>query len=143
MPRIAGHFIIRPTMKFSLAVYGAPHSSQSAATALRFARALLAQGHQLYRVFFYCDGVHNGSALSAPPQDEADTVTGWQELQREHDIDLVVCIAAAQRRGILSDSEAARQEKPAANLANGFELAGLGQLADAVAVSDRLITFGQ
>ncbi|WP_346836472.1 sulfurtransferase complex subunit TusD [Microbulbifer sp. SAOS-129_SWC] len=129
-------------MKFSLAVYGAPHSSQSAATALRFARALLAQGHELYRVFFYGDGVHNGSALSAPPQDEADIVSGWQALQREHQLDLVVCIAAAQRRGLLSASEAKRLEKPAANLAAGFALAGLGQLADAAACSDRLITFG-
>lgn len=129
-------------MKFSLVVYGAPHASQSAATALRFTRALLAQGHELYRVFFYGNGVHNGSALSAPPQDEADTTGGWRALQREHQLDLVVCIAAAQRRGILSDSEAGRLEKPAANLADGFELAGLGQLADATANSDRLVTFG-
>lgn len=129
-------------MKFSLAVYSAPHSSQAAASALRFARALLAQGHQLYRVFFYCDGVHNASALAAPPQDEADLVSAWQTLQRQHQLDLVVCIAAAQRRGVLNESEAARWEKPAANLATGFELAGLGQLADAAVNSDRLITFG-
>lgn len=129
-------------MKFSLVIYGAPHASESAATALRFARTLLAQGHQLYRVFFYGDGVHNGSTLSAPPQDETDTVGDWQVLQREHGLDLVVCIAAAQRRGLLSDSEARRLEKPAANLANGFELAGLGQLADASANSDRVVTFG-
>lgn len=129
-------------MKFSLVVYGAPHASQSAATALRFARALLAQGHQLYRVFFYGDGVHNGSALSAPPQDEADTVGGWQALQRAHGLDLVVCIAAAQRRGLLSENESHRLEKPAANLADGFELAGLGQLTDATANSDRVVTFG-
>ncbi|SHE66179.1 tRNA 2-thiouridine synthesizing protein D [Microbulbifer donghaiensis] len=129
-------------MKFSLAVYSAPHSSQAAASALRFARALLREGHQLYRVFFYCDGVHNGSSLSAPPQDETDLLAGWQALQQQHQLDLVVCIAAAQRRGVLSDSEASRLEKPAANLAAGFELAGLGQLADAVAQSDRLVTFG-
>lgn len=129
-------------MKFSLAVYSAPHSSQSAASALRFARALLQQGHQLYRVFFYCDGVHNGSAIAAPPQDEADLVGEWQALQRDHQLDLVICIAAAQRRGVLSEREAERLEKPAANLAEGFELAGLGQLADAVANSDRMVTFG-
>lgn len=129
-------------MKFSLVVYSAPHASQAAASALRFARTLLSQGHQLYRVFFYCDGVHNGSSLAAPPQDEADLLAGWQELQREHQLDLVVCIAAAQRRGVLSESEAARLEKPAANLASGFELAGLGQLTDAAVNSDRLITFG-
>lgn len=142
MPRFAGHFNIRPKMKFSLVIYGAPHASQSAASALRFARALLQQGHEIHRVFFYCDGVHNGSALSAPPQDEADPVAAWQSLQRQHQLDLVVCIAAAQRRGVLSENEASRLEKPAANLAEGFELSGLGQMADAAAGSDRLITFG-
>ena len=129
-------------MKFALAVYAAPHSAESAASALRFARAVLAEGHELYRVFFYCDGVHNGSSLAAPPQDEPDLLTQWQTLQEEHQLDLVVCIAAAQRRGLLSESEAQRLERPAANLADGFELAGLGQLADAVVQSDRLVTFG-
>ncbi|MGL6162101.1 sulfurtransferase complex subunit TusD [Microbulbifer sp.] len=129
-------------MKFSLVIYGAPHASQSASSALRFARALLRQGHEIHRVFFYCDGVHNGSALSAPPQDEPDLVADWQSLQERHRLDLVVCIAAAQRRGLLNENEALRLEKPAANLAEGFELSGLGQLADAAVKSDRLITFG-
>lgn len=129
-------------MKFTLTVLSAPHSSQSAATALRFARALLEQGHELYRVFFYCDGVHNGNQLAAPPQDELNLVKEWQALQRRYNLDLVVCIAAAQRRGVLSQREAERLEKNAANLAPGFELGGLGQLAEAVANSDRLVTFG-
>ncbi|MFV8782768.1 sulfurtransferase complex subunit TusD [Microbulbifer sp. SA54] len=129
-------------MKFTLVIYGAPHTSEGAASALRFARALLEAGHTLYRVFFYADGIHNGSALAAPPQDEQDLLGQWQQLQQAHQLDLVVCIAAAQRRGLLSDSEASRLEKPAANLAEGFELAGLGQLAEAGAVSDRLVTFG-
>ena len=129
-------------MKFTLVVYGAPHASEGAASALRFARALLGAGHSLYRVFFYGDGIHNGSALAAPPQDEQDLLGQWQQLQQAHELDLVVCIAAAQRRGLLSDSEASRLEKPAANLAAGFELAGLGQLAEACAVSDRVVTFG-
>ncbi|MDP5211028.1 sulfurtransferase complex subunit TusD [Microbulbifer sp. 2205BS26-8] len=129
-------------MKFSLAVYSAPHSSQSASSALRFARVLLTQGHEIYRVFFYCDGVQNGNTLPAPPQDETNLIEQWQDLQRRHHLDLVICIAAAQRRGVLSTREAKRLEKPAANLANGFELAGLGQLVDAIAYSERLVTFG-
>ncbi|WP_226661214.1 sulfurtransferase complex subunit TusD [Microbulbifer aggregans] len=129
-------------MKFTLVIYGAPHASEGAATALRFARALLEAGHTLYRVFFYADGIHNGSALAAPPQDEQDLLGQWQQLQQAHQLDLVVCIAAAQRRGLLSESEATRLEKPAANLAEGFELAGLGQLAEATAASDRIVTFG-
>lgn len=129
-------------MKFTLVVYGAPHASEGAASALRFTQALLAAGHSLYRVFFYGDGIHNGSALAAPPQDEQDLLSQWQTLQAKHQLDLVVCIAAAQRRGLLSESEASRLEKPAANLATGFELAGLAQLAEAAAVSDRVVTFG-
>lgn len=129
-------------MKFSLVVYSAPHAGEAAASALRFARAVVDQGHELFRVFFYADGVHNGSALAAPPQDEQDLLTPWQALRQEMGVDLVVCIAAAQRRGVLSHSEAERLERPAANLADGFELGGLGQLADATAQSDRVVTFG-
>ncbi|WP_444897636.1 sulfurtransferase complex subunit TusD [Microbulbifer sp. SSSA005] len=129
-------------MKFSLAIYSAPHSTQSSSSALRFAKALLEQGHEIYRVFFYCDGVQNSNAIAAPPQDETDLTSEWQALGHQHQLDLVVCIAAAQRRGVLNQREAKRLERPAANLAEGFELAGLGQLTDAVANSDRLITFG-
>ncbi|WP_111640821.1 sulfurtransferase complex subunit TusD [Marinimicrobium alkaliphilum] len=129
-------------MKFAIAVHGAPHTSQASASAYRFARALLDEGHELYRVFFYRDGVHNGSALAAPPQDEQDLTADWQTLARTHNVDLLVCIAAALRRGILNADEAERYAKPAANLAQGFELGGLGQLVDAAVHVDRLITFG-
>jgi hypothetical protein len=42
-------------------------------------------------------------------------------METEHDIDLVVCIAAAQRRGMLDANEAERQGKDANNIAEGFE----------------------
>lgn len=129
-------------MIFSIAVYGAPHSSQASHSALQFARAVLAEGHQLYRVFFYQDGIHNATSLAAVPQDEPDLVAGWQALGLEQGVDLVVCIAAALRRGILDETEQSRYEKTAHNLASGFVLGGLGQLMDASVSSDRLITFG-
>lgn len=129
-------------MKFSLAIYAAPYSAQGSDSAYRFAKAVLAEGHSLYRIFFYQDGIHNASALTAPPQDESNIPARWQALAAKHEIDLVVCIAAALRRGILDTSEADRYEKPAVNLAQGFTIGGLGQLLDAAVVSDRLITFG-
>lgn len=129
-------------MKFSLAIYAAPYSAQASDSAYRFAKAVLDEGHSLYRIFFYQDGVHNASALTAPPQDENNIPARWQALATTHNIDLVVCIAAALRRGILDASEADRYEKPAPNLAQGFTIGGLGQLLDAAVVSDRLITFG-
>lgn len=129
-------------MKLSLAIYGAPGSSQAPDTAYLFAEAALAAGHEIYRLFFYMDGVHNATVLATPPQDEQNIPERWSELIKEHNIDAVVCIAAALRRGVLDQSEADRYEKSASNLADGFTLSGLGQLIDAGIESDRLITFG-
>lgn len=129
-------------MKFSLAIYAAPHSSQASTSALNFAKALLDSGHELYRVFFYGDGVHNGSHLATPPQDEHNINQDWKCLADEHRLDLVVCIAAALRRGTLDAKEAERYSKNASNLEQPFELSGLGQLVDACVHSDRVITFG-
>lgn len=129
-------------MIFSLAIYSAPYSSQANDSAYRFATALLAQGHKLYRIFFYHDGVHAATSLSTPQQDEFNFTAAWQTLAHEHNVDLVVCIAAALKRGILNNQESLRYEKTAANLAQGFEISGLGQLIDAAVMSDRLITFG-
>ena len=129
-------------MNYSIVILGAPYSTQSATTALNFTKALLRNGHKVYRVFFYHDAVHSGSELSTPPQDELNIPEKWQELKNKHNIDLVICIAAAVKRGVLDATEARRHEKKGANLSDCFELSGLGQLVDATEHSDRLITFG-
>jgi tRNA 2-thiouridine synthesizing protein D len=129
-------------MIFSLAVYSAPYSSQASYSAYQFAVSLLNQGHSLHRVFFYQDGVHNATNLAAPPQDEFNLQKAWQRLAQDHHLDLVVCIAAALRRGILDESEAKRYDKQSHNIATEFCISGLGQLVEAAVVSDRLICFG-
>jgi len=129
-------------MKLSIAVYGAPHSSEASESAYRFASTACSMGHALLRVFFYHDGVHNASSLAVPPQDETQTTQRWQALAVEFNIDLVVCVAAALRRGIVNTEEAERYELESQNLAEGFEISGLGQLLDAAVNSDRLVSFG-
>jgi len=129
-------------MIFSLAVYSAPYSSQASYSAYQFAVAVLNQGHKLHRVFFYQDGVHNATNLATPTQDEFNLPLAWQRLANDHNLDLVVCIAAALRRGLLDESEAARYGKPSHNLASEFTISGLGQLVEAAVISDRLISFG-
>ncbi|HSC66408.1 MAG TPA: sulfurtransferase complex subunit TusD [Cellvibrio sp.] len=129
-------------MIFSLAVYSAPYSSQASYSAYRFTVALLNQGHTLHRIFFYQDGVHNGTSLATPPQDEFNLQNAWQNLAKHYQLDLVVCISAALRRGVLNDGEAKRYNKTSYNLAQEFTISGLGQLIEAAAVSDRLISFG-
>jgi tRNA 2-thiouridine synthesizing protein D len=55
-------------------------------------------------VFFYREGVHNASALASPPRDEHSLPLAWQQLAQEYQLDLVVCVAAALRRGILDEN---------------------------------------
>ncbi len=127
---------------FSLVVQAAPPVHQGAETAYRFARAALASGHRVRRVFFYADGVHAGNALLMPWQDAIDISSRWRLLADREGIDLVVCIGTAARRGLIDETEAKRNDKSAFNLGAGFALSGLGQLVGAALESDRLITFG-
>ena len=45
-------------MKFSVMVNEGPYTHQAADTAYHFTRAVLDAGHEIFRVFFYHDGVH-------------------------------------------------------------------------------------
>ena len=129
-------------MKFAIVVNEGPYTHQAADSAYQFTKAVLEKGHEVFRVFFYHDGVNNGTRLTIPPGDERDIQKNWTALAEEHKIDLVICIAAAQRRGILDENEAKRQGKDADNIAPGFRISGLGQLIEAGIEADRLITFG-
>ncbi|HHH44258.1 MAG TPA: sulfurtransferase complex subunit TusD [Gammaproteobacteria bacterium] len=129
-------------MKLSILVNEGPYQHQSADTAIQFTKAALEKGHEIFRVFFYHDGVNNGTRFAVPPQDDRNITEQWTELARENDLDLVICIAAAQRRGILDENEAKRQGKDGNNIADGFRISGLGQLIEAGIQSDRLVIFG-
>jgi tRNA 2-thiouridine synthesizing protein D len=80
--------------------------------------------------------------VASPPQDDRHIPNRWSELGKEHDIDLVLCVAAAQRRGIVDPDEMKRHKKDANNIAENFRISGLGQLIEAGVQADRLITFG-
>jgi tRNA 2-thiouridine synthesizing protein D len=113
-------------VKFGIMVSEGPYTHQATDSAYQFAKAALAKGHEIQRVFFYHDGVYNANRLTEPPQDDR-----WSKLAEEHKIDLVVCVAAALRRGIKDEL-----------LAKGFRISGLGQLVDAGIKADRLVVFG-
>jgi tRNA 2-thiouridine synthesizing protein D len=129
-------------MKFSILINEGPYTHQASDTAYQFAKAVLARGHEIFRIFFYHDGVNNATRLTTPPQDDRNIVNRWSKLAEENKLDLVVCVAAAQRRGIVDEGEAKRNGKDATNLAPGFRISGLGQLIEAGIQSDRLVTFG-
>ncbi len=129
-------------MKFTIVVQADPLASQGSETALRFTRAALAAGHQIMRIFFYSEGVHSANRLALAPQDEACVPDQWQQLISEHQLDAVVCIAAAVRRGVVNETETRRYGKTGSSLIDSAELSGLGQLIAASVDSDRVVTFG-
>lgn len=129
-------------MKFGILVNEGPYQHQASDSAYQFAKAAIEKGHEIFRVFFYHDGVNNGTRLATPPQDDRNVVNRWSELASANNIDLVVCVAAAQRRGIADADEARRNGKDADNIAPGFRISGLGQLVEAGIQADRLVTFG-
>ena len=129
-------------MKFGIVVNEGPYTHQASDSAYNFVKAALANGHEVSRVFFYHDGVNVGTRLTIPPQDDRQIQEQWSALAKEHELDLVICIAAAQRRGLLDENEAKRQGKDADNIAEGFRISGLGQLIEMGIEADRTITFG-
>lgn len=129
-------------MKFSIVVYAAPYSSQAAASALKFAKTVLDQGHELYRLFFFGDGVHNANSLSIVAQDDRNLQQQWHELIKKHDLDSVICVSSAIKRGIIDKRESQRYELNAVSAYDSSEIAGLGQLIDATLHSDRVVNFG-
>ncbi len=118
-------------MKFGIVVNEGPFTHQASDTAYRFTKAALEKGHRVLRVFFYYDGVNNANKLSQPQADDRDLVKLWGALAAEHKLDLVVCVAAALRRGIEAEI-----------LAEGFRISGLGQLIEASLAADRTVVFG-
>jgi tRNA 2-thiouridine synthesizing protein D len=129
-------------VKFTIVLHAAPYTSQASLSALRFAQASLAAGHEIVRVFFYYDGVHNTNEFSAAPQDELDLVEAWSTLLQEHGIDAVTCVSSSIKRGIIDTREARRHDRQGHNLRAPAVLSGLGQLVDASLASDRTISFG-
>jgi tRNA 2-thiouridine synthesizing protein D len=92
-------------------------------------------------VFFYFDAIYQAFQYITPPDDEQHPARRWSELAKKHNIDLVICISAAQRRGLLFQDEAQRQNKLDNDLAEGFRISGLGQLVEAMLEADRFIIF--
>jgi len=125
-------------MKFSLAIYCSPLDAEKSETAFHFARSIISKGHQIYRVFFFSEGVLNtvnNSPLSLH----------WQAFITSEKVEAIVCVASAKKHGIKhtsSDTTAKNNKKDENELLTGFEIGGLGQLIDASIHSDRIITFG-
>ncbi|MCK4841737.1 MAG: sulfurtransferase complex subunit TusD [Methylococcales bacterium] len=129
-------------MKFAIQINSSPNDSNLGYSAYQFITTALKMKHEITRVFFYQEGIYHAFNYATPPDDELQMTQKWNELAKAKGVDLVVCISAAQRRGLLCEDEAKRQGKLDNDLAEGFRISGLGQLMEAIILADRFIEFG-
>ena len=129
-------------MKYAIQINASPYQSNSGENAYQFVKTALEMGHEIVRLFFYKEGVYHAFSYMTPPDDEVNPVKRWSDLAEKYQLDLVVCIWAAQRRGLLEPVEAKRQGKVESDVAEGFRVAGLGLWVEAMLSADRFLEFG-
>lgn len=110
--------------------------------ALSMVKQLVADSHKIPCLFFYGDGVYHAQSEAVALQGQNQSIIQWQQLIQKHNINAVVCITTALKRGVIDKTEAKRYNKIQTNLASGFELGGLGQWVDAVNNADQHLIFG-
>lgn len=115
-------------MRIDLLVQSAPLATPAAKNALEFSRAAVAAGHEVGRVFFYKDAVAIGNRFA---DDKRGLRAAWIDFGSRHGAELVLCVSAAERRGVVAEH----------TLAEGFLVRGLGVLVETMAESDRLVSF--
>lgn len=93
-------------------------------------------------VFFYYDGVLNGLVPAQAFESAGPARGGWRELAEMHEVDLVLCVSAAERRGLHAPGRGGADGAVAsAVLAPGFRTGGLGQWVDACVRAERVVVF--
>ncbi len=95
--------------------------------------------YTLQRIFFYGAGVYHAQQRFPPP-DEMRPEIRWQPLV-DAGVDLVVCVSAALRRGVLDTEQALLLQQPGATLLPGFRLGGLAELAESYHIASRRLHF--
>lgn len=92
-------------------------------------------------LFFYADGAHTANRLYWQTADQTNLTQKWQTLAKQYQISLPVCVSTALSRGISDTDNSSRHQLQGENLAIGFELVGLSELAIMMQNNCRLITF--
>lgn len=132
------------TTKTTLLITKDP-SHPLAHVALRYAKALLNEADEnkepALQLFFYADSAHLANRLRWQSADQLDLTQQWQDLARKHELALPVCVSTALSRGVSDSENSARHQLTGDNLADGFTLVGLSELAMMLQDDNRLIAF--
>ena len=110
--------------------------------ALMFADALLHQEHSIHTIFFYGEGAGIGLSTRDVNSTLYRTNLNWCSISEKGKTKLILCVSSALTQGVLDKTTSLHSKDFQENIATGFETGGLGSLVDAVANSDRLMSFG-
>jgi len=95
----------------------------------------------LLNVFFYGDSAHIANRLRWQSADQLDLTKEWQSLAEQYQLLLPVCVSTALSRGVSDVDNSSRHQLDGTNLATGFTLVGLSELAMMMQDDCRLIQF--
>ncbi|OXL26622.1 sulfurtransferase complex subunit TusD [Psychrobacter sp. DAB_AL32B] len=95
----------------------------------------------LLNIFFYADAANIANRLRWQSADQMNITQEWQNLAEQYQISLPVCVSTALSRGISDSDNSARHQLDSENLATGFSLVGLSELAMMMQGDCRLIQF--
>ncbi|AIF99058.1 sulfurtransferase complex subunit TusD [Alteromonas australica] len=126
---------------YSILITSSPYHGDCAQRALAFIDGLLANGDTLKHVFFYGDGVYHCNNMMLQSGNDFYVYGAWESLASTHNTQLLVCITAAVKRGIVSQQEAAENGISAVNLTAPFVQAGLGEFFSELHQCERLVQF--
>ncbi|NRQ43040.1 DsrE family protein [Rheinheimera sp. YQF-2] len=118
--------------RFGLLLTSDGFASQSVPAMLLFAKTALNHGHRIDHIFLYQDAVNCAAANIDLPADEPDFSAELAAFCRRHNIPLLFCVTAAEKRGVVSNTLSARQ---------GYTAAGLAEFAMRQADIDKLVQF--
>ncbi|MGN1356529.1 MAG: sulfurtransferase complex subunit TusD [Succinivibrionaceae bacterium] len=121
--------VIMDNQVFTLLVHDAPYGRETSSLAYLFAQEVV-KNHCLRAVFFYEDGVLNAIRGMNPASDEFNLVKSWIALAKEHQVRLVICESAGERRGINNITAE-----------GSFEIGSLSDAASFSLRSDKLVQF--
>lgn len=93
------------------------------------------------QIFFYGDGAHTANRLRWQSAEQFDITKAWQQLAERYQLRLPVCVSTALSRGISDADNSQRHQLQGDNLAAGFDLVGLGELAMMLQTDCRLLQF--
>ena len=92
-------------------------------------------------IFFYADAANTANRLRWQSADQMNITQQWQNLSEQYQLTLPVCVSTALSRGISDNDNSTRHQLNSENLATGFSLVGLSELAMMMQGDCRLIQF--